>query len=108
MRALHSLPLIGFLLPVAAAVACYGPTEVVVSVSTDLACSDRIRTAIYKGRRGELEPIARAETTTCNLPEGGTDADIGSLVFVPSGGPEVRLGLRLERAERHRSSRGAG
>ena len=90
-RLTRFVPLLALSLPVAVTVACYGPTEVVVSVSTDLPCSERPRTAIYKGLPFEDAPDAETETCT-PVPNG--DAEIGSLVFLPTGDADGRAAVK--------------
>src|SRR5258706_8665162 len=97
MRASRSLrllvPPIAFAVPIAVMTACYGPTEVVVEVSTDLGCDVPVRTALFKGEPFEASP--EAETASCTFGSvGATDAEIGTLVFVPSGSADGRAGVK--------------
>lgn len=74
-------------------VACYGPTEVRIEVSTDVPCiavadagraTAKVRTTIAVGASA-AEALVAADTMTCDLAPGGGDSAIGSLVVVPSG-----------------------
>jgi hypothetical protein len=80
-RHLRLVPLFAFGGAVVAAVACYGPTEVVVDLSTDLDCGASIRTAVYKGEPFRTTP--ETETTTCA--SGAGTSEIGTLTILPSG-----------------------
>ena len=90
-RPTHFVPVLALSLPVAVTVACYGPTEVTVTISTDLPCSEGPRTAIYKGP--PIEDAPDAETETCTTVPNG-DAEIGSLVFLPSGDADGRAAVK--------------
>ena len=74
-------------LAVGAVWACYGPTELVVSVSTNVDCAAvqtnglSIRTAASEGQL--LDAPAATESNACEL--GPRGADLGTLVLVPSG-----------------------
>lgn len=85
-------PVLAVVAPVAIAAACFGPTEVTVTVTTDLACGVGPRTAIFKGLPFGEAPDA--ETSDCK-PDPSGDAKIGSLVFVPSGSANGRAGVRV-------------
>ncbi|MBX3200608.1 MAG: serine/threonine protein kinase [Labilithrix sp.] len=86
------VPVLAVLAPVAITAACYGPTEVSVVVTTDLACDVGPRTAIFKGFPFDTAPDA--ETSECT-PVADADARIGSLVFVPSGSADGRAGVKV-------------
>jgi hypothetical protein len=62
---------------------CFAATEVTVALSTDLGCTTRVRTAVYKGSRGQFPNEPETETELCT--HGAADSQIGTLVFVPSG-----------------------
>ena len=92
MRLIRCFPLVALAAPLLVAVACYGPTEVTVVVSTDLACSDGPRTAIFKGVPFDVAPDA--ETDEC-APAASGDSVVGSLVFVPSSDANGRAGVKV-------------
>lgn len=74
-------------LPVAAAWACFAPTEVIAVVSTDVDCASVQRNGILiktAPRSGELTetPVA-TESNACEARGAGND--LGTLVLVPSG-----------------------
>jgi hypothetical protein len=72
--------------------ACYAPTQVEMVLTTDLACADRLTTAIYRGASAaDVSPVA--QTDRC-VPGGGV-AELGSLVFVPSGDADGRARVKV-------------
>ncbi len=88
----------------ASAVACYGPTEVRLEISTDLPCravgdggraaSDPVRTLVRLGGAAD-SPIV-ADTATCSARAAGDAvADIGSIVLVPSGDRAARVTVQV-------------
>ena len=88
----------------ASAVACYGPTEVRLEISTDLPCravgdggraaSDPVRTLVRLGGAGDA-PIV-ADTATCSARAAGDAvADVGSIVLVPSGDRAARVTVQV-------------
>ncbi|HVH48023.1 MAG TPA: hypothetical protein VM925_37070 [Labilithrix sp.] len=72
---------------------CYSPTQVTVALSTDLDCAEGPRTRIYKGLPSKYETAPEAEVTTCNPSVG--EAQIGTLVFVPSGSSDSAASVRV-------------
>jgi hypothetical protein len=76
---------------VVAPVACYGPTELTVVISTDLGCEPSPTIAIYKGL--PFDGIPLAVTDQCKRGDHG--AEIGSLVFVPSADREGRASVKV-------------
>ena len=92
MRTMRFVPVLALAVPVAITAACYGPTEVAVVVTTDLACSEGPRTAIYKGMPFDSAPDA--ETEGCE-PVPNADTRIGSLVFLPSGDANGRAAVKV-------------
>ena len=88
----------------ASAVACYGPTEVRLEISTDLPCravgdggraaSDPVRTLVRLGGAAD-SPIV-ADTATCSARAAGDAvADVGSIVVVPSGDRAARVTVQV-------------
>jgi hypothetical protein len=75
---------------VVAAAACYGPTELVVELSTDLACSAQPRMQIFTGRPFSGAPQATTERCTA----GPDEAQIGSLTFIPGGDHDGRAAVK--------------
>jgi hypothetical protein len=69
---------------------CFGPTEIVMTLTTDVACSTVAQNgiAISIGRPGDDTNSPAAETRAC------TDGGIGSLVVVPSGAADG-VGIRV-------------
>jgi hypothetical protein len=73
-----------------AAASCREPTEIVVSITTDVRCSDVRGTAITVGNLPELEqhPLT-AETRAC------LDGRIGEIVVVPSGADDGTVAIKV-------------
>jgi hypothetical protein len=67
-----------------AATDCYGPTEVTVTISTDLSCAETVTTGIFKGEYGQYEDTSQAETSACTAAAAGTGSSVGTLVVIPS------------------------
>lgn len=86
------VPALALAVPVAITAACYGPTEVAVVITTDLACSEGPRTAIYKGMPFDSAPDAVTEACE-SVPN--ADSRIGSLVFLPSGDANGRAAVKV-------------
>lgn len=77
--------------------ACYGATEVAVVLTTDVGCEEKLMTAVYKGRPGGgYDNSATALTEECT-PTGqeGTEAEIGTLVFVPRGARDAEVAIKV-------------
>jgi hypothetical protein len=75
--------------------ACLGPTEIVLDVRTDLACTDPARwrgVAISVGQPGEdVESRSPVLTSaSCNA-----TGEIGTLSLVPTGSKDARIGVRV-------------
>jgi hypothetical protein len=86
------LPLVLGAVPVVATAACYGATEVVLHLSTDLTCAARLTTGIYRGNGTGFEPAPETETTNCTPEPLG--AFIGTLTVVPSGSTDGRASIK--------------
>jgi hypothetical protein len=78
---------------VLAATDCYAPTEVTLTLSTDLDCSEDPRTRIYKGEPGRYETSPETEVTTCT--PGMPEARIGTLVIIPSNGTDGSAAVKV-------------
>lgn len=84
-------------------VACYGPTEVRIEISTDRPCvappsaaepgSSAVRTAVAVGGSA-LDTAQVTEVSSC-LEHPGADTEIGSLVIVPSGDRDARVNVQV-------------
>jgi hypothetical protein len=84
------VPAVAFGGVVLAAAACYGPTQVVLDLSTDLGCAATIRTAVYKPGSSPKEP--ETETTTCT--PGAGVSEIGTLTILPSGSNDGEASIK--------------
>ena len=92
----------GFALAVGLGVACYGPTEMRIEVSTDFACTNAngqptavIQTSIAVGAT-VADALVAAETANCGPGTGrGGDHDIGSLVILPSGARDAHVTVQV-------------
>ena len=74
------------------ALGCREPTEVVVEISTDAACSDVRDTNITSGKLIQIEGAVPATVTQRCAKDTGR---IGSIVIVPSGGDSDEFALRV-------------
>jgi hypothetical protein len=83
----------GPLFVILAATNCYAPTEVTLALSTDLDCAEDPRTRIYKGEPGRYESAPETEVTTCT--PGSPDAQIGTLVVIPSSGTDGSAAVKI-------------
>lgn len=79
------------LLLVFAGASCQTPTEIAVSVTTDLTCAELNGVAITVGRLGELE--AQPPTSTSSSCDGA--GKLGTLVVVPSGASDEQVAIRV-------------
>ena len=68
---------------------CLGPTEIVLEITTDVACSDDQGVAIAIGKPGDDTTSPAAVSTTCSAA-----GNVGSLVVVPSGASDG-VGIRV-------------
>jgi hypothetical protein len=74
-----------------AALSCLGPTEVTLSLSTDVACDSVSGTSIRVGVGDDVRSTAPATTTaTC-----GAGGVIGTLAVVPDGARDGRLAVQV-------------
>src|SRR5688572_9697886 len=91
-RSLRTLSLVLF--GATAVITCYGPTEMLVDVTTDLECTpeNNIQTHIFKGtpERPDLHAEATTRPGQCGPSEIAGVQRIGTLVFVPSGDRDGR------------------
>lgn len=88
-------PLATLLLMLSLSASCLAPTEIQLTVRTNLVCNDAAvwkGVSIYTGGAG-LELESRAPTLTTLAC--GADGVIGSLVIVPSGDNDVEVGIRV-------------
>jgi hypothetical protein len=102
MRRAARLGLVG-VASLAAGVACYGPTEVRLDISTDLPCLavkgagaavfGPVHTLVRLG--GAVDAPVVADTTACNDQAAEGFRDIGSIVLVPSGGRTARVTVQV-------------
>src|SRR5258708_3958221 len=78
--------------PLAWGAACREPTQIMVSVSTDAACTEVVETSLVVGQLGSLEPQPFAATTTTSH----CDASyIGSIVLVPKGSKDDAVAVEV-------------
>jgi hypothetical protein len=69
---------------------CRSPTQIEVTVTTDLTCDHVGDTAITVGRLVDLEPAPPATTSTRCV-----DGRLGALVIVPSGDEDAAIAFRV-------------
>lgn len=70
--------------------ACAGPTEIEVSVTTDIDCARVTGVLVAVGTLGQLESKPASSTATSCI-----DGTIGALVVVPSGDRGAEVGIRV-------------
>jgi hypothetical protein len=73
-----------------AALSCLNPTEIVLELSTNVACTENHEVAIAVGAANDEDAGFSAVGSSCT-----TDGGLGSLVIVPSGGIDEAVGIRV-------------
>lgn len=91
-------------MPVALAPACYGPTEMIVEVTSDVPCTSAPRTGLYVGPPFKNDPATVTEDCTPTA----AGSTVGTLALVPggeSGHAAVKVvlavGQRVDQCEMH-------
>jgi hypothetical protein len=82
---------------VVVAMSCYSPTDVTITLLTDLPCSQAQTAKVYVGTFGGPTRVAVASTTSCTPAQGGLSS-LGDLVFVPSHARDVTIQLEVRLA----------
>ena len=90
-------PAIAFLLPLAAAAACWAPTQIVVRVDTDLPCEavagSAVAISVARSQAALADASPSAVTSDCT--PSGDRSNVGSLVLVPSGDRSALVTIKV-------------
>lgn len=81
----------------AAAEGCFSPTQITVTLTTDVPCGEHVETAVFVGQdavSAETADGARASETRC------VGGNIGTVALVPSGARDANVALRVVTAIR--------
>lgn len=74
---------------------CWSATEATIRLSTDLACTQSLRTVVYVGAPNAVGKSPVADTRACTTATAaGADNEIGTLTIVPSDAKDGRVEVR--------------
>ncbi|MDF2691758.1 MAG: putative serine/threonine-protein kinase pknH [Labilithrix sp.] len=90
-------PLLAFVLPIAAAVACWAPTQIVVRLETDLTCNTVSANAVAVTVAGSSDGLTTASPSavTSDCTTKGARTDVGSLVLVPTDDRSAQIYVKV-------------